>query len=413
MTRSETTSPLLDSPLAWRMVGVAFAASFVAFGIVYSFGVFLKPVMADLNSSNSATSSWYAMASIAFYFLGPLTGGISDRYGPRAVTLASAVAMGCGLVATAFVENVWVGCATYAFGAGIGAACAHIPTFANLGGWFERSRTQALGIAVAGTGCGMLVVPPLAAWLIELLGWRSAMSCLGIGSAFVLGVSALIVQPPPGFNRTAIAEPLGPVLRSAPFAWIYTSWTLGTMALFVPLVFLPAFAIQNGADPIAASWLISILGGASIAGRIAIGYVDKAIGVVPGFKVAVFAMAASYLLWFALPSFAWNIVFAAVLGTAYGVRIALVAPVLIELFGAKRLGAMLGVFFTASGIAGLVGPLLAGGIFDHTNSQASAILAAVAMGFLGLLAALPLKGGPAVQVRSGVVTRAPARQPSE
>ncbi len=415
MTRSETTSPLLDSPLAWRMVGVAFAASFVAFGIVYSFGVFLKPVMADLGSSSSATSTWYAMGSIGFYFLGPFTGAFSDRYGPRAVTLAGAVVMGLGLAATAFISDVWTGCVTYGLGVGIGAACAHIPTFANLGGWFERSRTQALGIAIAGTGCGMLVLPPLAAWLIEIFGWRTAIGYLGAGSAGILGLCALLVRPAPGFQSSTVSEPLGPVLRSAPFLWMYASWALATMALFVPLVFLPAFAIQNGADPVAASWLISVLGGASIAGRIGIGYVDKAVGVVPGFKIAVLAMAASYLLWLAVSSFHWYVIFAALLGLAYGVRIALVAPVVIELFGATRLGAMLGVFFTASGIAGLLGPYVAGAIFDQTGSQEAAILAAVCMGFLGLLAILPLKRGPVTHSATPpeAMVRVPARQPSE
>ena len=408
--RSIIDTPQLDSALAWRMVGVSFAASFVAFGVVYSFGVFLKPVMTDLGSSSSATSTWYATASFGFYFLGPFTGAFSDRYGPRAATAVSAVAIGLGLVATAFVDNVWIGCVTYGLGVGIGAACAHIPTFANLGGWFERSRTQAFGIAVAGTGCGMLVVPPLAASLIDLLGWRSAMGWLGAASAIVLGISAMLVRPPPRASNTAAAGPVGPIIRSAPFLWLYASWTLGTMALFVPLVFLPAFAVHNGADPIAASWLISILGGASILGRVAIGYVDKTIGVVPGFKVAVLAMAASYLLWLALPSFAWNVIFAAVLGTAYGVRIALVAPVLIELFGATGLGALLGAFFTASGIAGLLGPLLAGAIFDLSGSQASAVLTAVAMGFLGLLAALPLRSGSPPRASSPQIH---ARLPSE
>ena len=88
---------------------------------------------------------------------------------------------------------------------------------------------------------------------------------------------------------------------------------------------------------------------------------------------------------------AFGCLLAALLGVAYGVRIALVAPVVIELFGAKGLGAVLGVFFTASGIAGLLGPMVAGAIFDHTGSYAAAIIAAASMGFLGFLAILPLK----------------------
>lgn len=364
------------------------------FGVIYSFGVFLKPVMADLGASSSATSAWYAISSIGFYFLGPFTGAIGDRYGPRAVTMAGALAMGAGLVATAFIDSVWAGYVTYGLGVGLGAACAHIPTFANVGGWFNRQRTRALGIAVAGTGCGMLIVPPLAAWLIEAAGWRWAIGSLGAASGIVLALCALLVRPGPGFSSSASSEPLVPVLRSAAFVWLYTSWVLATMALFVPLVFLPAFAVQKGADPIAASWLISVLGGTSIAGRIGIGYIGDKIGVVPLFKLAVLGMASSYLLWLASPTFGWLVVFSAILGLAYGIRIALVAPVMIEMFGAKGLGALLGVFFTASGVAGLLGPMAAGAVLDRTGSGTAAIMSAVAMGILGLIAILPLNSSP-------------------
>jgi MFS family permease len=68
--------------------------------------------------------------------------------------------MAGGLAATAFADSIWVAYLTYGLGVGVGAACAYIPTFAILGGWFDRWRTRALGIAAAGTGCGMLVVPP-------------------------------------------------------------------------------------------------------------------------------------------------------------------------------------------------------------------------------------------------------------
>jgi hypothetical protein len=49
----------VDFPLAWRMAAVAFAVGFIVFGVVYSFGVFLEPIMADLGSNRSATSALY------------------------------------------------------------------------------------------------------------------------------------------------------------------------------------------------------------------------------------------------------------------------------------------------------------------------------------------------------------------
>lgn len=375
------------------MLGVAFVAGFVVFGVLYSFGVLLEPIMRDLGTSRSATSAFYAISSLVFYMLGPVTGRIGDRLGPAKVTAAGAAAMGLGLATTAWIDDIWSGYFTYGVGVGVGAACAYIPTFANIGGWFDRWRTKALGIAAAGTGCGMLIVPPACAMLIQSMGWRQAVIVLGLASGLLLTACALIVRPPPSPRSPPPDRSLREVLQSTVFCQLYVSWVLATMALFVPLVFLPSFAIQNGADPLAAAWLISILGGASIVGRLGIGYVAEAIGTIRLYKLAVLIMGASYGLWLALPAYAWLMLFAGVLGLAYGIRIALVAPVLIEFFGLKDFGAVLGFFFTATGIAGLLGPLLAGLAVDYWGDYQAGIATALILGSLGYLAILPLRPG--------------------
>ena len=179
-----STAQQINSPRAWQMAGVAFVVGFIVFGVLYSFGVFLEPFMTDLGASRSATSALYAISSSAFYFLGPVTGWISDRWGPRPVTAVGAVAMTASLGATALVDSVWIAYLTYGLGVGLGAACAYIPTFAVLGGWFDRWRIRALSIAATGTGCGMLVLPPLAAVLIERMGWRGAIVVVAILCGF-------------------------------------------------------------------------------------------------------------------------------------------------------------------------------------------------------------------------------------
>lgn len=390
-------SAFVDSPLAWRMAAVAFATGFIVFGVVYSFSVFLEPMMADFGASRSATAALYAIASSAFYFLGPATGSASDRLGPRALAAIGALAMGGGLAATAYVTDLAVAYLTYGLGVGVGAACAYVPTFAVIGGWFDRWRTQALSIAAAGTGIGMLALPPLGAVIIEHYGWRTAALVLAGISATVLAACAAVVRPAPLQASPAASAPLGRTVRSAAFLQIYTSWVFGTIALFVPLIFLPAFAVARGADPVAASWLISIIGGASVLGRLCIGYVAGACGTLRLYKGSILAMAAAYVLWLALPGYGWLLVFAAVLGIAYGVRIALVAPVLIELFGARQLGGLLGTFFTATGIAGLVAPTAASLAVDYWASDTAGIALAIALGALAFALALPLRVAPPLE----------------
>ncbi len=382
------------------MAGAAFAIGFFVFGTIYSFGVLFVPLMRDLGSSRSETLALYAISSSVFYFLGPVTGWLSDRFGPRTVSIVGALVMTAGLAATAFVDSIWMAYLTYGAGLGAGAACIYVPALAALGGWFRRWRTRALSIAAAGTGCGMLALPPFIATLIESVGWRSALLILAALCGLVLVTAAALVEAAPVSSEVEPVQSLGATLRSPAFVQMYVSWVFGTMALFVALAFLPTFATSRGADPISASWLISIIGGSSILGRLGIGYVRSAEGTLRLYKSAILTMAASFSIWLLLSSYGWLVVFAAVLGIAYGVRIALVAPVLIELFGVGRLGALLGSFFTGTGIAALAGPPLASAAVDLADSDTGGIVAATVMGALGFVFVLSLKSKPVSAVPS-------------
>ncbi len=381
-----------DSRRAWRMVTAAFVVGFVVFGTIYSFGVFLEPIASDFQTSRVATSALFSITSLIFYLGGSVTGHLGDRFGPRLMVATGAAMMGAGLVLMAFVDRLWVGYIVYGIGVGAGTACAYIPTLAVVGGWFVKRRNTALGVAAAGTGCGMLIVPPVAAALIDCCGWRHAIVFLGIGCASLLAACAAVVLRPP-LVSAATHRPLRRVVRSPEFAMLYASWVFATTALFVPFVFLPAFARDHGAGHVAASALLSLFGGISILGRVGIGTLSDRIGIVSVFKISVFVMGASYVLWLTAASYYSLIVFAVVLGLAYGVRIALMPSVLIELFGLQNLGAVLGIFFTASGISATLGPLLAGLVIDHSGNYRWAIAFALAMGMLGFIAVIPLRLG--------------------
>jgi MFS family permease len=100
------------------------------------------------------------------------------------------------------------------------------------------------------------------------------------------------------------------------------------------------------------------------------------------------------VLWLTATSYGWLLAFAAVLGLGYGIRIALMPVILIELFGLRNLGAVLGVFFTATGASALLGPPLAGFVVDRTGSYRWAAALALAVGLLGFAAVLRLKADP-------------------
>ncbi|HXT79188.1 MAG TPA: MFS transporter [Acetobacteraceae bacterium] len=379
-----------DSARAWVMTAAAFIVGFVVFGVLYSFGVFLSAIVEDFHASRAAASALFSATGLGFYLAGPATGHLGDRFGPRVMAAAGAVLMGGGLALTACIGQLWVGYLTYGLAVGVGASCAYIPTLALIGGWFVRQRQAALGVAAAGTGVGTLAVPPLAAALIEHYGWRVTDVILGLGCFLLLAGCAAMVRPSP-LTGGAEGRKLRQVIGSPSFLMLYACWALGTTALFVPFVYLPAFARELGASQVAASALLSLLGGMGLIGRLGTGTLGNRIGMVRLFRACVLIMGASNLLWLTLPTYGGLILFVVVLGLAYGARIALMPGVLIEFFGLQNLGVILGAFFTGSGIASILGPMLAGVIVDRTGSYHWGIVFALAAGLLAFLTIVPLR----------------------
>ena len=398
MMQAQVSAGGPDSLTGWLVALSAFIAGFVVFGVMYSFGAFFTPMEAEFHASRTETSVFFAITGMMFYFFGSITGRLSDRIGPRRVVLAGAIILGAGLALTAAVPQMWIGYLTYGVGVGIGASFVYIPTLALVGGWFARHRTTALGLAAAGTGCGTLLMPPVAALLIQAHGWRMVYALFGAGSFLLLLLCAWLARNPP-LAQTSQTTRLWHIVRSRPFVLLYASWALATTGLVVSMVFLAPFAQATGASPVAASALISIIGGMSILGRAGIGVITRSAGSVFLYKLSVMVMAASYLLWIPFTGYGWLVAFATMLGLGYGVRIALTPVVLIEFFGLGNLGAVLGAFFTASCISAACGPLVAALIIDQTGSYKWGIAFALLMGVLGFIAVAPLRRGSSNNVQ--------------
>ena len=371
----------LDSPRAWGVVAAAIAAMFVAFGIAYSYGAFLEEMRADFGVGRAAGATFFSLTSLLYFGLGGVSGAAGDRFGQRRVLLVGAAAFGLGLVATARAGSLGVALAAYGLGVGIGVACAYVPMVALVGAWFERRRTLALGVAVAGIGVGTLVIPPASAALIEAVGWRDAYLVLAAVGVAALGLCALAAAPAPaaaGAGSVSLRE----ALRDPQYRRLYLATALLGVPLFVPFVYLPSYAEDRGVDPVLAAGLIGAIGTASVAGRLALGALAGPLGLLRVFQGCFLAMALSFALWWvAGGNYAVLLLFAIVLGVGYGGYVALAPAVIAERFGVERLGALLGVLYTSAGLGTAVGPPAAGAIID-ASGYAPAIAASLAIGLV-------------------------------
>ena len=395
-TRPAAALAAVDSRRAWRTVLAGFTSMFAVFGVAYSFGAFFGPMGDELGSGRGATSLVFSITAFLWFSLGAVSGPAVDRFGPRPVLLTGAVVMGVGLLLTSRVDSIVVGYATYGVGVGVGVACGYVPMVAVVGGWFDRKRSTALGIAVAGVGLGTVVASPLAAGLIERHGWRTGYVVLAAASTALLLVAAALAERPPVPVASPTALSLRQALRTPAFASLWGSAVLLSLALFQVFVYLPDFAEDEGATKVAGAGLVAVVAGASIVGRLVLGPVADRIGRIRTYRMCFVVIGLSFAIWLVAPSYPWLVLFAIVMGGGYGGFVALSPAVAAEVFGVSGLGRLIGVLFTGAGVGALAGPPLAGLVID-AHGYRWAIAASMVVALVGALALVPL-GSPSAGI---------------
>jgi MFS family permease len=381
----------IDSPRAWLTVAAGFLACFTLFGVAYSFGAFFKPMALEFGATREATSAIFSITAALYFALGPLTGYLSDRFGPQPVIGAGALFAGGGVVLTAFIPRLWFAYLTYSVGVGIGVSCSYVPLVAMIAGWFDRRRNTALGLAISGIGAGTLTIPPLAGELIVHLGWRRAYVILGVTAGALLMLCAMLSKRPPAGAQHVARPRLGQFIRDPNFIVLYVSSALCNIATAIPFVFLPVYARDHGVSEVGAAALISFIGLTSMLGRVGLGTLADRVGLIRLYQATVLALGFSYFIWLAAHGYPMMVLFALAMGASYGGYVALNPAVVAELFGVAGMGVVLGTLYTSIVVTALFGPPIVGAIIDRTGSYQLGILFTIATTAAGFLVLLVLK----------------------
>jgi len=153
--------------------------------------------------------------------------------------------------------------------------------------------------------------------------------------------------------------------------------------------------LQGLSIQVAPGELVCLLGGnasgKSTTLKTILGIVTPRTGVVRLYQLSFLALGLSYGIWLCAGSYAALVVFTLVMGTGYGGYVALAPAVLAHLFGTRRLGTLMGVLWTSTGLGAFAGPPLAGAIIDYTGSYRWAIGFAFVAAMGSFVALIPLE----------------------
>lgn len=159
-----------------------------------SFGLLFGDLLAELNVGTTGAAVIMSALDVSMNFSGLFVGPLLKEFSYRKVAVAGSFLCGLGLCLTSPASSMPHILATYSVLNGIGVGLATSAAFVALNHYFKHKRGQAVGLSMAGTAMGMLIMPQLVRVLLEAFGFRGAVIMLA-GVAFHAIVGSVLLQP--------------------------------------------------------------------------------------------------------------------------------------------------------------------------------------------------------------------------
>jgi sugar phosphate permease len=174
----------------WVVVAVTFVTLLTTAGAMGLPGALILSLNKEFGWATSAISTALALRLALFGLMGPFSAALIERFGVRNIILSAVMLITAGLLGAVFMTKIWHLLMLWGLVVGVGTGLTALVLGAIVSSrWFTSHRGLVLGILTASSATGQLVFLPFAAWLVEHVGWRSAV----VPSIAGLGVTALLV----------------------------------------------------------------------------------------------------------------------------------------------------------------------------------------------------------------------------
>lgn len=381
-----------------RIIVIAsFIIAVLAYGCIYSFGVFFKSLREDLGWSAAATSGVFSLYLLSYCCFGTLSGWAVDRFGPKIVITIGGIFIGSGFLLTSYVYKLWHIYVYYGLLVGIGMSAIYGPLLVTTSRWIHKRRGLALGIVSSGIGVGNVLLPFLASHLILQYGWRTSYSIMGsLAGGGIIILAILLLRKDPSFrkymqsNSKLNVEGHTDIVENYPmmkiffvqvfwlFAVVYLMVGFGLQMMILHVV--PYIVKMFKTSPLIAAGVFSIMGASSIVGRLSMGAMSDFIGRKQALIICVLLEGVAILTFINMASVYAPYIFAVLFGFGFGGHTPQFPGLTGELFGLEKMGSITGLYQIFYGVGGAFGSFLAGVVLDRTDSYSNAFaLAGIAM----------------------------------
>jgi MFS family permease len=381
----------------WVILATSFGTMVVIYGVWYSYSVFLVALIREFGWSRSVVSGGFAFFSLMNAVLGPPTGWLIRRWGPRRVILVGVVVMALGLCLTAETREWWHLYVAYGLITGLGMSLnGWIPQVILIQAWFPRRVGSAMGIASAGIGVGIFALVPLSQLMIEWHGWRWAFRLLAAVTV-VWGVPSALwwVRDPPGVTEghpgrgspraDSAAEAfwtLGAAVHTRRFWALCGMYFFGNAVTQMLMIHQVAYLVDHRLSALTAASVGGFVGLVSIGGKIGWGVLSdrtsRELACTLGFG-CVLGSLGGLVLAGAYPDspIVWG--YAVLIALGYGVLSPVFPATASDLYRGPGFATIYGTLWAVVCLGLAAGPWIAGQVFDLTASYALALWIGLAM----------------------------------
>ncbi|HIA76195.1 MAG TPA: MFS transporter [Dehalococcoidia bacterium] len=368
----------------WAIAAACFLASSVAVGgSQYSFGHFVEPL--ENTFGWTRTQIGLSLSLIAFgSFISPLIGSLIDKHGSRRIMALSMAVFGISYLVRPFMTELWHWYFLSVVQSFSIVGASMLPPGKLVGLWFPENRGRVIGITAMGNNFGGMVIQPIIAFLVTAYNWKVGYAVVGVLGILVSIYSYLVVKNPDSVSKGILKSEkkaeiltgftLKEAIRTKTFYAITFAILCGTFTYSSLLPQVSSHLIINGVRESTASIAVSLFATCGMMGKFIFGNLSDKYGPRMALVLDLCGQAifASLLVYAGDGLPVWVIVPA--MGFFLGAFGALYQLIVIDAFGVKHFGAIMGVIAISNAVPSFLGPIIAGMSFDITGSYAVAFV---------------------------------------
>ena len=366
----------------WIVLACSFIGLFVGGIVAFGCTAFFEPLIKEFGWNYTQISLATSLRGVEMGIFAPFIGFLVDRFGSKKLIIYGIITTGFGFILLSFAKSLLMFYASFlllAFGSG---SCMGVVLMTTVAKWFDKNVGKAFSVVACAFGAGGLTVP-LIVWLIDVFHWRTALIILGVG-IWILGIplALFIRDKPEQYGYFPDGESLPPVKNKGESseigfkegfkqrAFLYLNIVELIRHIIISAVVLHVMPSLSsmGVSRSTAGMVAASLPLVSIVGRVGFGWFGDVFDKRHMMAVAL-GLIGTGLLAFCYVQQGWLLlIFILPFSSGWGGTMVLTRSMLREYFGRDSFGKMLGIIMGLGSIGGIIGPTLAGWVFDTLGS---------------------------------------------